>query len=361
MLKPITISSVGDISFYGGFSEKDDLVKNWLADDVKNFLCADISIANMEYVILPDGETHPGGLCLAEPVKSFEALKHAGFNVLSLGNNHILDFQREKGMQETIRVINESGLQCCGAGMNIEEARKPAIIEKNGCRVAIFSRVHPDYFGNIYPIVADDNKPGVALLNDDELIDSVSKYKTEENCEIAVLCVHWGMQNVHYAPPVIHNTSEHLLNSGVDLILGSHSHVLQGLKQVNRKYCFLGQGNFYFYPFPLAGQPGGILYGPEATEHRISAVSKFSFDGSSWNADILPVYQNGETEKVESITGIERDELLNKVHNIWSNKNSTAFNLNWRRKYAEQRLKTTANPLKIVKNLIKLINPPSLG
>ena len=57
----------------------------------------------MEYVLLPDGASRLPGLYLAEPAASLDALRRAGFNVVTLGNNHVLDYHRAEGLVETLR------------------------------------------------------------------------------------------------------------------------------------------------------------------------------------------------------------------------------------------------------------------
>ena len=58
----------------------------------------------------------------------------------------------------------------------------------------------------------------------------------------------------------------------MDLVLGHHAHAVQGLLQRDSKVIFFGQGNFFFHPYPYAGFPGGVLYGPEAVKNRIEQL-----------------------------------------------------------------------------------------
>ena len=366
---------MGDISFAGGFAEKPELFTSWIAEDVRTFLDADVKIANMEYVLLPDGETWPGGLCLAEPAISLEGLKHAGFNVVALGNNHILDFKREKGMLATMIKLDEAGIKYCGAGMNVEEARKPAIIENRGMKVAVFSRLHDYSFINVKPITATENSPGVALLDPDEITESIQKYKDEGLADIAVLCLHWGMQNLHDHSRVVHELGKKLIANKADLVLGSHSHVLQGLAEFNGRFCFYGQGNFYFYPYPLKGQPNGVLYGPKAVRHRIAAAAKFTFDGENWSPEIITTIQNGN-EQVVRLADTTEKNLKRKIRGRWSKFRPLVFHASWRKErikcYMTSFVKSLkkrslrgvlwyVNPRNWFKMFYELIKPQSLG
>lgn len=70
--------------------------------------------------------------------EDFYRIKEMGFNVVSLANNHVGDLGNE-GLKNTIKLLREAGIQYCGAGMNIEETSKPAIIDCNGKTMAILA------------------------------------------------------------------------------------------------------------------------------------------------------------------------------------------------------------------------------
>ena len=356
----ITISSVGDISF-SRWGQRPELLHKWISPEVKDFLNADVRIANMEYVLLPDGEKWPGGLCLAEVAESLEALNYAGINVVTLGNNHILDFKREVGMLTSMQALREAGIKYCGAGINVNEARRPAIIEIKGVKIAVFSRLHDYSFIDAKPLVAGENRPGVALLDIGEISESIESYRKQGDCDIAVLCVHWGMQNVHDHHQCVHELGKECLSSGADLVLGSHSHVIQGLMKYNNKFCFFGQGNFYFYPYPYHDR---VLYGPEATRHRIAAASRFVWDGHEWNSEVMLTHQNSN-ETIVRLSDPLHDKLLYKVNNSWNKYRPLLFQIFWRleylRTFKQKSMRWYMNPLHWPKIIGHLLKPPSLG
>lgn len=342
----VTISSVGDISFAGGFAEHPELFHSWLDGDIREFLDADVRIANMEYVCLPEKKSWPGGLCLAEPVESLEAFKYAGFNVVTLGNNHILDFERETGMLATMRFLDCAGIKYCGAGRNIEEARKPAVIETGNKKVAIFSRLHDYSFVDVTPITATEDSPGVALLELNEIEESIKRYKVKGNIDVVVLCLHWGMQNLHDHSRRVHELGKELIRCGVDLILGSHSHVIQGLAKYDGKFCFYGQGNFYFYPYPLEGQPNGVLYGPEAIRHRTATASRFSYIEGTWSSEVIATVLRHDDRVVTLQRDLSR-QLLKKIYGCWARFRPVVFQITWRHEIIKSYMN---NILKVVKS-----------
>jgi hypothetical protein len=104
---------------------------------------------------------------LKNKIESFEAIKHAGFNIVNLANNHILDYY-EKGLFDTLELLNSNEIAHAGAGRNLEEARKPAIIEKNNTKIGMIS--YTDMAEYIYDgepqisFAAGENKAGVAPI-----------------------------------------------------------------------------------------------------------------------------------------------------------------------------------------------------
>lgn len=334
----LTISSVGDVSFAGGFTGYPEQFYSWISDEVREFLKADIRIANMEYVCLPPGEKWPGGLCLAEPPESVQALEYAGFNVVTLGNNHILDYNNEAGMLATMQCLDRAGIKYCGAGLTVDDARKPVVVETRGKKVAIFSRLHEFSFVSVQSIKASRDRPGVALLLLDELRASIKKCKDSGQADVVILCLHWGMQNLHDHSREIDQLGRELIECGADLILGHHAHVIQGLTEFNGKYCFWGQGNFYFHPYPLEGQPNGILYGPEATENRMAVASRFCFNGRDWSVEMIATVLSAENQVVR--LGREKERrILKNVRGKWSRLRPIVFQFRWRGEVVKAHIK----------------------
>lgn len=374
-MNQLIITSVGDISFAGAFSDKCDATA-WLDPVVKEALKGDIVIGNLECVLVPDGESvNVSELCLAEGAfNCLNALKSAGFNVVTLGNNHIMDFKQEEGLKYTMQSLSEAGICFCGAGLNIEEARKPAIIETPKYKVAIFSRVYAPSFVDVTNIVAAKDKAGVALLDSEEIQQTVLQYRDKEGCDTVILAIHWGAQNLHYYPPEFYRIAKRLFENGVDLILGSHSHVLQGLSNIDGKFAFWGQGNFYFHPFFVRhGVKGRLVYGPDAAENRISAIGKFHYTEGSWSAQVIPVVQKADNrvEKMEIRAAMKvRRSVLEK----WNRPTRLRFCLEWRKaefsnildsvrtqfrvRGLKQGLSSLLHPLKWLRALVRVILHP---
>jgi len=168
-------------------------------------------------------------------------LKDAGFDVVSVANNHTLD-QGAEGLLDTIRHLEEAGVPSVGGGNDDTEAYAPVLLEANGIKVAYLgiSRVLP-----VTEWKADKNHPGVAEGYDPRrAVAAVEKAK--EQADLVVVMVHWGVERAE--DPVDEQTKlgKQLIDAGADLIIGSHPHVLQGFESYKGKWIAYSLGNFIF-------------------------------------------------------------------------------------------------------------------
>lgn len=269
---------------------REDAADHWLSTEVRSALEADLLIGNLECVLLPRQPPIKDGLRLgASAERCLESLKAAGFDVLVLANNHIMDYG-VGGLQHTLCELKRAGISVCGAGLTAEDARRPLVTEIQGVRIGILARVHERSFLSIGRFVAGPKVAGIALL-EEEIFESLRRCR--EACDYAILSVHWGYQDLHRAPVEVHDWAERLLDAGVDLILGSHAHVVQGIIRRGPRRAFLGLGNFYFHPLPYENVPHGILYGPQCVSNRSSVIASIRM-GAETEMDIVPVYQGGD-------------------------------------------------------------------
>ena len=204
-----------------------------------------------------------------QPPEMAKIFTDCGFDALSLANNHMLDFGIEP-MLDTRALMIEKGIQVTGAGKNIEEARQPAIVERNGVRVAFLA------YSSVFPPKgeAGPNTPGLAPLRvktyhemrevsmppkvvsfawDEDLKAILSDIAAaRRKADIVVLSLHWGVIWIpriiaDYQPVVAHAA----IDAGADLILGHHAHVPKAIEVYKGKVCFYSLSNFCMTkPFP---------------------------------------------------------------------------------------------------------------
>jgi len=196
--------------------------------------------------------------------ENLTALKESGFNMASLAGNHLHDCGRE-GIEDTIATLNGLGIKTAGAGMNIAEARKPAILEKRGIKVGLVS------YNCVGPREgwATSKKAGCAyvrILTHYELEQATPgappsiytfaepqslKEMTEDirclrrECDILVVALHKGVGHTRahidmYEFPV----SYAAIDAGADIVIGHHAHIMQGIEIYRGKPIYHGLGNF---------------------------------------------------------------------------------------------------------------------
>ena len=316
MKHDLTISSVGDISFSTGLNEHSYDFTNWVSDEVLEYLTADIQIGNLECVFYPNKEMRPQGFNLSEQDSSISEILKSGFNVLTLANNHISDYYGYRGIEHTIKILKKNNIHHCGAGINLSEAQKLALIEVNGFKVGVLSRIHENSFENIKDHIATHDNPGAAPLNVKEVVEISRSAKLEYGLDVVVLAVHWGIQDIHNHTTEIHEIAQAIIEkSEVDIILGSHSHCIQGIDPIGNKVICYGQGNFYFYPQVL---DDGILYDETQDTNRSSLVTKIKFNNDGLSVQAKVVKQD-RRNVVVFIDRYKEEQILKKVFGVWKN------------------------------------------
>ncbi|WJH37584.1 CapA family protein [Paenibacillus sp. CC-CFT747] len=167
--------------------------------------------------------------------------KEAGFDLVNLANNHILDYGQD-ALLDTFDNLKKNGIPYVGAGHNSQEAFEPVILDKKGMRIAFlgFSRVVPDNSWKASP-----NHPGVAdTYNYTVPVESIRKAR--EKADLVVVIAHWGVERQSQAEAYQRDLAHRYIEAGADLIIGGHPHVLQGFEKYKGKWIAYSLGNFIF-------------------------------------------------------------------------------------------------------------------
>ncbi|MBS2535711.1 CapA family protein [Catenulispora sp. NF23] len=225
---------------------------------------ADIAFANCEQMYSDRLENpvsrHPSH---SDP-DNIDALEFAGFDVLSLANNHTMDWGGD-ALIDTLSRLRARGFQPVGAGADLAEARRPVCLEAKGVKVGFLA------YGNTGPetYAAGEGNAGYAPVHawtEHETVDRqaatpklirsgadpaelarmVEDIKAlKQTCHAVVVSFHWG---VHFAPRVIpdycYEMGRAAVDAGADLVLGTHPHILKGVETYRGKVIFYSTGNF---------------------------------------------------------------------------------------------------------------------
>ncbi|WP_373232855.1 CapA family protein [Cohnella sp.] len=203
---------------------------------------ADITAGNLESSITTRGTAAENKQYLFRaPPETLPAIKEAGFDYLSLANNHSMDYGWE-GLSDTMDSLDDIELQHSGSGNDDVEAFTPAYIERKGITVAFVSvtRVVPEPSWK-----ADRNHAGVAeAYSPNRAVGAIKEAK--KNADLVVVMVHWGEERSE--KPIAHQTDlgHRFVDAGADLVVGSHPHVLQGIEAYKGKWIAYSLGNFVF-------------------------------------------------------------------------------------------------------------------
>lgn len=206
----------------------------------------DLTAANLEYPVTKRGTpAEDKQFVFKGDAGALPAMKDSGIDIVSLANNHTLD-QGVVGLLDTMSHLDEAGIDHMGAGKNDTEAFAPVIKEANGIKVAYIgvSRVVPTGDWK-----ADKNRAGVAETYDYTRTKAAIK-KAKEKADLVVVMVHWGIEKADKPEPYQRDFARVYIDSGADLVIGSHPHVLQGFEQYKGKWIAYSLGNFIFSAYP---------------------------------------------------------------------------------------------------------------
>lgn len=155
---------------------------------------------------------------------------------VTLANNHVFDYGR-KGLEDTLKYLDEHGILHVGAGINLAEARKPIIREIEGKKIAFLG------YGNYSP--AGKNTPGVAYRTPEYVIEDIREAK-KDGCDYVVVNFHWGIERATEPTASDRELAHRAIDNGADLIIGHHPHVLQPVEVYKGKVIAYSLGNFVF-------------------------------------------------------------------------------------------------------------------
>ena len=165
-----------------------------------------------------------------------------GVNLVSTANNHIYDYG-EEAFLDTLKHLKEYDIPNVGAGTNIDEAKPAFYYIVNGYKIAFISSTRAEK--NIKTPGATSNTGGTFRCYDNTLLKETIK-EEKEKADYVVLLIHWGREDSHELEDVMISSGKEYIDSGADLIVGSHAHNLQGMDFYKDKLIAYNLGDFIF-------------------------------------------------------------------------------------------------------------------
>jgi poly-gamma-glutamate synthesis protein (capsule biosynthesis protein) len=299
----VTISAVGDISLARQ-------VNDWMEQNgagypyelIQPLLTGDIVFGNLEGALTDGGEPWPKAFNFRTPPRFASGLAAAGFDVVSLANNHAMDYG-VTGLQDTINALEVAGVQHVGTG-DVRRGIIPRFTDANGVRVAFVACVLTPGEGSGFSIESwafDGASTGLFVCDLAALAQQImaARESPKIDADFVVVSIHAGDEYVNAPNTTQRELAEAALAAGADVVLGHHAHVVQPIEQRGNQLIAWGLGNFIFDldQWDLAGIP----------EPRVSLILNITLTKgvgvTGWEA--VPVTLDAEADRPRPATADE--------------------------------------------------------
>lgn len=210
-------------------------------------------VANLETAVGTTGRPWPKLFTFRAPPSSVTAAAvHGGVDVVTLANNHALDFGRPTFLSG-LGAIDRAGLVRVGGGRDLAEAVRPVVVERGGLRIAFagFNTIEPPEFA------ATASRPGTAPAT--PALVRAAVRAARRRADLVVVYFHWGAEYSRTPDGGQRRLAAEAFGAGADVVLGAHPHVLQPVERRGRRLVAWSLGNFVFSPRRPPGRASAAL------------------------------------------------------------------------------------------------------
>jgi poly-gamma-glutamate capsule biosynthesis protein CapA/YwtB (metallophosphatase superfamily) len=239
----ITLAFTGDLMFGRtvnthmlATAPSDPYPFTYTADFLRRF---DLTIGNLECVISKLGTPVPKSYVFRGDARAYDRLLTAGFDLVSVANNHSGDYGKVAFLDEFL-TLPTRGLTPIGGGKNKQQAHTPIFKTVHGTTIAFlaYDEIDP------YSFAATDTTPGHAWLNEDDLQRDLAHAR--QSADFVITFVHWGIEYFTGLTAHQHYLAHAAIDSGADLVVGAHPHVIEPYESYKGKLIVYSLGNFVF-------------------------------------------------------------------------------------------------------------------
>jgi poly-gamma-glutamate synthesis protein (capsule biosynthesis protein) len=239
----ITLAFAGDVHFAGRVAR---LLKNPattfgpIASLLKS---ADFTAVNLETAVTSRGQPQPKTYHFHTTQAAFTALRDAGVDLVTMANNHILDYG-QTGLADTLAAAKAAHFPYVGVGINAAAAWAPYVTTIKGTRIAIVGVSQVAELASSW--VATAHRPGEAnAINLGQTLAAVRAAK--RRARIVIVFMHWGTEGMACPDQNQLSLAPKLAAAGASIIIGSHAHMLQGSGWLGHTFVAYGMGNFLWW------------------------------------------------------------------------------------------------------------------
>lgn len=309
----VTILGGGDVML--GRSIGEGILANgplWPYQNILDVLrAADIVFVNLESPLSDRGEPADKDFVFRGPPVAARGLAEAGIGVVTLANNHMLDYGLP-ALFDTWKLLDDAGVKHTGAGENELAARSAEIVERNGLRVAFLGYVNTlsdSVSGfDVEQTKATDTTPGVAWLSPEAVAADVARAK--QQADAVVVAFQAGLEYTETPIALQVDSARAAIDAGAAAVFGHHPHVLQGIETYNGGVIIYSLGNLVFdFDFVDYSHPGlpSALTGMLSVELSAAGVVRCEF---------IPMIVAEEDGRPRPVHGAEAEPVLERMRRL---------------------------------------------
>ena len=263
----VTLMFGGDVTLADAFADMVGDDYRWAFADMNEYRQADVAMVNLENP-LTEADTPLANKAFnfkADP-EAVKVLTEGGVDIVTLANNHAMDYEAA-GLAETMRILDQAGIHHIGAGQDVQEARRPEILEVKGQRIAYLGYYDDDLHA------ASEEAPGTNARRNDRVAADIRAVR--DQVDWIVVNYHWGEELAEHPSEQQVDLARFTIDQGADLVVGHHPHVLQGAE------IYKGR--------PIAYSLGNFIFGGNARSDYDTAVLKVALRDKQMKVEFLPV------------------------------------------------------------------------
>jgi poly-gamma-glutamate capsule biosynthesis protein CapA/YwtB (metallophosphatase superfamily) len=222
------------------------------------FKAADVAMVNLESAVTDRGTPEPKRFHFRAPATAYEAIAAAGIDVVTVANNHGLDYGRV-GLQDTIDSAASARMPLVGAGTDASAAYAPWITTVKGVKIAFLGMSQIQELASTW--VAKDNRAGIAMAystaTNARAVAAVKAARAQ--ADVVVVYLHWGQEYNKCPTAAMKSLARQLSEAGATMIVGTHAHVMVGDGWLGKTFVSYGLSNFLWWWNDAGSNDTGVL------------------------------------------------------------------------------------------------------